>query len=127
MEQAWRVDRSRTGIRYRIDEKHPAVAAALGASGPALPLVKAMLRVVEETVPVQRVWLDTAENRETPRTGFSGEPPEKAAEVLAVLYRDMRGRLGMSAEAAKRALVSTEPFQNFPDLVAALPDGPIGE
>lgn len=127
VEQAWRVDRSRTGIRYRIDEKHPAVAAALDACGPALPLVKAMLRVVEETVPVQRVWLDTAENRETPRTGFSGEPPEEAAEVLAVLYRDMRGRLGMSAEAAKRSLVSTEPFQNFPDLVAALPDGPIGE
>ncbi len=86
-----------------------------------------MLRVVEETVPVQRVWLDTAENRETPRTGFAGEPPERVAEVLATLYRDMLGRRGMSVEAAKRALVSMEPFQNFPHLVAALPDEPIGE
>ncbi len=124
VEQAWRVDRSGTGIRYRIDAKHPAVAAALEAVGPALPLVKAMLRVVEETVPVQRVWLDTAENKEMPRTGFAGEPPERVAEVLVTLYGDMLGRRGMSPEAAKRALLATEPFQNWPDLVAALPDGP---
>ena len=121
VEQAWRVDRSGTGIRYRIDAKHPAVAAALAAAGPALPIVKAMLCVVEETVPVQRIWLDTAENRETPRTGFSGEPPERVVEVLATLYGDMLGRRGMSPEEAKRALLSTEPFQNWPELVAALP------
>jgi hypothetical protein len=87
-----------------------------------LPLVKAMLRIVEETVPVQRVWLDTAENKETPRTGFSGQPPENVAEVLATLYGDMIGRRGMSSDAAKRLLRSTEPFQNFPNLVTALPD-----
>src|SRR6266481_601037 len=32
--------------------------------------IRAMLRVIEETVPVQRIWLDTAEARETPRTCF---------------------------------------------------------
>jgi hypothetical protein len=33
------------------------------------------------------------------------------------------GRRGMSAEAAKRVLLATEPFQNFPTLVAALQSG----
>ena len=124
VEQAWRVERSRTGMRYRIDGKHPAVAAVLDAAGPLLPLVKAMLSVVEETVPVQRIWLDTAENRETPRTGFSGEPPEHVVSVLGTLFGDMVGRRGMSPAAAKRTLAGTEPFQNYPELVAALPDGP---
>jgi hypothetical protein len=123
VEQAWHAERFASGMRYRIDGKHPAVAAVLDGAGPLLPLVKAMLRVVEETVPVQRIWLDTAENKETPRTGFSGEPPENVLAVLAALFEDMVGRRGMSPALAKRTLCSTEPFQNYPDLVAGLPDG----
>lgn len=123
VEQAWRAEHSRSGMRYRIDGKHPAVAAVLDAAGPLLPLVKAMLSVVEETVPVQRIWLDTAENKETPRTGFVGEPPEHVISVLGTLFEDMVGRRGMSNTAAKRMLAGTEPFQNYPELVAALPDG----
>ena len=120
VEQAWRVERTKAGARYRIDEKHPAVAAVLDGSGEQLQLVRAMLRVVEETVPVQRIWLDTAENKETPRTGFAGEPPEAVAAVMKTLFTDMVGRRGMSAEAARRTLISTEPFQNFPALIATL-------
>ncbi len=124
MEQAWRTEHYRSGIRYRIDAKHPAVSAVLEAAGPLLPLVKAMLRVVEETVPVQRIWLDTVENKETPRTGFSGESPERVIDVLKTLYQDMTGRRDMSPALAKRTLSNTEPFQNYLDLVEALPDGP---
>lgn len=124
VEQAWRVEHSRSGMRYRIDGKHPAVAAVLESAGPLVPLVKAMLSVIEETVPVQRIWLDTAENRETPRTGFSGDSPEHVVSVLGTMFWDMIGRRGMSYAAAKRTLAGTEPFQKYPELVAALPDGP---
>jgi hypothetical protein len=122
IEQAWRADHSRSGVRYRIDQKHPAVEAVLTSSGSLQPLVTAMLRIIEETVPVQRVWLDTAENGETPRTGFSGEPPEQVATVLRVLFDDMVGRRGMSSADAKRALAKTDPFQKYVRLVDALPD-----
>lgn len=122
VEQAWRVEQTRSGTRYRIDEKHPAVAAVLEGSGSLLPLVKAMIRVIEETVPVQRIWLDTAEGRETPRTGFFGEPPEQVVEVLEALFGDMVSRRGMSARLAKKTLKTMEPFQNYPELIAALPE-----
>jgi hypothetical protein len=79
-----------------------------------------MLRVVQETVPVQRIWLDTVENKETPRTGFAGEPPEEVVSVLRTIYTDLVGRRGMSPEAAKRTLLATEPFQNFPALVESM-------
>jgi hypothetical protein len=124
VEQAWRVEHSRTGARYKIDEKHPVIAAVLDGAGPLLPMVKAMLRVVEETVPVQRIWLDTVENKETPRTGFAGEPPEKIVAVLNTIYADMIGRRGISSANAKKMLAVTEPFQNYPGLVAGLPDEP---
>ena len=120
IEQAWRVERVKDGVRYRIEESHPSVAAVLGSAGDLAPLVNAMLRVIEETVPVQRIWLDTAEQKETPRTGFAGEPPEAVVAVLDTLFADMIGRRGMSVEAAKRALLSTEPFQNYQGLVAGL-------
>lgn len=120
VEQAWRVEHSKSGVRYKIDEKHPAVSAVLDGAGALLPIVKAMLRVVEETVPVQRVWLDTAENKETPRTGFTGEPQENVLAVLNTIYEDMVGRRGMSPALAKKTLLVTEPFQNYPGLIAAL-------
>ena len=83
-------------------------------------MIKAMLRVIEESVPIQRIWLDTAENKDTPKTGFSGEPPDAVVTVLNTLFDDMIGRRGMSIEAAKCALLSTEPFQNYPALIAGL-------
>lgn len=125
IEQAWRIEHLRSGVRYRIDEGHPAVAAVMEACKDRKDLVSAMLRVVEETVPVQRIWLDTAENRDTPRTGFSGTPetaPNGVRAVLLTLFRDMIGRRGMSAEASVRTLSATDPFQNYPDLVASLPE-----
>ncbi|WP_431025473.1 ATP-binding protein [Halomonas sp. H5] len=123
VEQAWRVERLRDGVRYRIDDKHPTVAAVIEAVGDQANLVRAMLRVVEETVPVQRIWLDTAEHKDTPKTGFSGESeaaPEGVRTVLLTLYRDMIRRRGMSSEAAVRALLATDPFHNYPNLVASL-------
>lgn len=121
IEQAWTVERFKDGMRYRVDTAHPAVTAVFESAGPLLPLVKAMLRVVEETVPVQRIWLDTAENRETPMTGFEGEPPSEVVEILQTLFEDMTGRRCMSPAMAKKTLASTEPFQKYPSLVAALP------
>ena len=120
IEQAWRVDRMAAGVRYRIEESHPSVSAVLENAGPLVPLIKAMLRVIEETVPVQRIWLDTAENKETPRTGFDGEPNEAVIEVATVLFQDFIERKGLSAEEARTALSRTEPFQKYPKLIANL-------
>lgn len=120
--QAWRVDRFEGGIRYRIDQTHPAVVAVLEQAGSLAPELKAMLRIIEETVPVQRIWLDTAEGHETPRTGFSGETPAEVTRVLMTLYRAKILNKGMSPVEARRQLRQMQPFDNHPELIAALPD-----
>ncbi len=120
IEQAWRVDHTKAGIRYRIDESHPSVAAVLAGAGPLQPLIKSMLRVIEETVPVQRIWLDTAESKETPRTGFEGEPNSAVIEVARVLFDDLIERKGLSVEDARKSMARTEPFQKYPELIAKL-------
>ncbi len=120
--QAWRSEHFTGGVRYRIDTEHPAVRAVLDDAGILLPQIKAMLRVIEETVPVQRIWLDTAENKEAPRTGFAEETSEEVVSILQVLYRNMIQHKGMSSGLARERLLNSEPFQNYPELVAALPD-----
>lgn len=122
--QAWKAQNSLSGIRYRIDHQHPAVRAVLDDAGDLCARIRAMLRVIEETVPVQRIWLDTTEGRETPRTGFAGEPPSEVRAVLLVMYRNLVLHKGVMPELAREQLHHTEPFNSYPDLVAALPDNP---
>lgn len=124
IEHAWRVDHTKAGVRYRIDLKHPVVASVLELSGENDALIKAMLRVIEETVPIQRIWLDTAEQHDPPKAEFSGEPPEKVLEILKVLYQDLRVRKGMTSDAAARVLLATAPFQNYPALIEQLVSKP---
>jgi hypothetical protein len=117
---AWRVDHFKGGIRYRIDNSHPAVRAVLDDAGELAPAIRAMLRVIEETIPVQRIWLDTAEAKETPRTGFAGEPPSEVTSILDILFRNLVVRKGLSPDRAKEQLRRTDPFQAYPELVDAL-------
>lgn len=118
--QAWRANQSKSGVRYRVDEEHPAVRAVLDDAGSLLPQIKAMLRILEETIPVQKIWLDTAENKETPRTNFDGEAPSEVVSVLTIMFENLTYKKGFSAEDAKIKLLQTEPFNDYPQLVASL-------
>lgn len=116
----WQTAESKNGPRYRIDQAHPAVKGVFEAPGADLDAIRAMLRVIEETVPVQRIWLDSSESREVPQLGFQGEPDDGVRSVLRTLFENLVIRKGYSPEAAKAQLLRTEPFQNFPVLVAEL-------
>jgi hypothetical protein len=119
--QAWRAERFDGGLRYRIDLNHPVISEVLAEGGELGERIRAMLRVIEETVPVQRIWLDTTELRETPRTGFSGAPAADVNAVLSVVFRNMVVRKGVSCAEARSALKQMEPFSGYPELVDALP------
>lgn len=123
--QAWRAEHFTDGMRYRIDTNHPAIKSVIEGAGGLLPEIKTMIRIIEETVPVQRIWLDTAENKDTPHTGFSGEPSAAILEVLEVMYRNMVIKRGMAPQLAKQTLLCSEPFQDYPELIQSLPDQPV--
>jgi hypothetical protein len=120
IDEVWRVEHSKAGLRYRIQQSHPSVAALLENAEALQPLIKSMLRVIEETVPVQRIWLDTAEQKETPLSGFDGEPNAAVLEVARVLFDDLIERKGLTIEEARKSMARTEPFQKYPALVAML-------
>jgi hypothetical protein len=121
--QAWRTEHFKGGIRYRIDPEHPVIKSVLEDAGAIEPQIRAMLRIIEETIPVQRIWLDTTEARETPRTGFAGDP-SAVETVLSVVYGSMVLRKGIPPAQAKALLLNMNPFNNYPDLISKLPDKP---
>lgn len=122
--QAWRTEHTASGVRYRIDRSHPAIHSVLEDAGNLCDSLKAMLRVIEETVPVQRIWLDTTEGRETPRNNFEGAASSEVLSVLSVMYKNYIIRKGFSPSLAKERLMNTEPFNNYPDIIASLPENP---
>jgi hypothetical protein len=69
---------------------------------------------------VQRIWLDTAEAKDTPLIQFANTPSAEIIEAAQILFNSMVDRKGMSLELARASLLRTEPFHLFPDLVSAL-------
>jgi hypothetical protein len=98
------------------------VRNVLDDAGVLLPQIQAMLRVIEETVPIQRIWIDTAENKDTPRSGFDKTHSAEVNKILEIMYRSMIEKKGYSPSSARQQLRMTEPFHAFPSLVDALPD-----
>lgn len=116
----WQVRRSAQGTSYRIARDHDLVASVLGRAGPLKPDILALLRLVEETVPVQRIWLDTAEDKETPRTGFAGAPDAEVMETLRTMFEALVKYRGFSPAEARARLGRTSPFDKYPHLVSIL-------
>jgi hypothetical protein len=97
-------------MRYRISQDHPALQSVLEEAGPLLPRIHAMLRVIEETVPVQRICLDTTEGHDVPRTGFADEAPSEVVTVLRILFRNLVQKKGLSPHFAREQLIQRESF-----------------
>ena len=118
----WISENLSAGRRYRVDRQHPAVSSLTDEGGELGKRVEALLRVLEETIPVQRIWLEAAETGEHAKGGFTAEAEQSVREVLAVLFQNLVLRKGLAPEAARSQLLRTEPFDLHPELVASLPD-----
>ena len=118
--QVWETKNNSSGVRYQIAQSHPIVNSVIEQAGPLAQQIRAMLRLIEETVPVQRIWLDTAETKETPRIGFETAQGEEILNVLQIMYQTLVQQQGMSSELARTHLLNMEPFNNYPELIEQL-------
>lgn len=116
----WAARHSTKGISYRISRDHDLVAALLGRAGPMKADLISLLRLIEETVPVQRIWLDTAEQNETPKGDFVAAPSSEIAETLASMFEALVEFRGMDPDEARRRLARTPPFDQYPEIVAEI-------
>lgn len=116
---AWLSD-SAGDFRYRVNRDHPAIAALLAAQQPSRASIEGVFRLLESTLPLHRIWLDVADRPETPAATHVQLPPEDALRIA----RDLVGRLmsgqRLTLQAAVERLRHTEPFDQYPSILAAL-------
>ena len=116
--EVWQSIFSNGITKYRVNRDHPAVKAVLDSPLAIDDSVDTMLSVLESTIPVQRIWLDTIEERTAPQQTSQSEV-EKVRPMLEGLYRSLLRR-DYSPEDARQRLLRTEPFQAYPQLVSEL-------
>jgi len=115
----WQSVRRGYSNTYSINREHPLISGVLRKLGPLSEDVEAMLRVLEETVPVERIWLDVAEDPAGYAVPYEGLDP-------ALVWRDLRKTLdilqtgGYSRLNAIQYLERIEPFNRYPELITRL-------
>ncbi len=116
----WSTVRTASGTSYKVAREHALVASILDRAGPLKPDLLALFRVLEETLPVQRIWIDTAEEKETPRTGFADAQETELLEILRALFESLTQHSRLTAHEARARLLRTPPFGAHAKLVNTL-------
>jgi hypothetical protein len=101
---------------YLINRKHPVVAAALARVGVLAEQIKPMLRLIEETVPVQKIWLDTAESADEQAVPYEGYDDQTVLADIRIA-RDFLAQSITSKDALRTYLLATDPFRRYPALI----------
>jgi hypothetical protein len=112
----WAVHHSAKGNSYRISKQHDLVASILDRAGPLRSDILSLLSLIAETVPVQRIWLDTAEQTNVSRGGYAAALDE-IETTLTSLFEALVEFRGLSPDEARLRLSRTPPFDQHPDIV----------
>ena len=108
-------------IFYAVNQEHPLVKEVLNFPDIYRPAIRALLRLLEETVPVQQIWLDNSTEPEKETQPFDGTASEEILEVMVQIYHILR-KSGINEDQARDQILSMEPFQHFETLAKNLSD-----
>lgn len=104
---------------YRINREHPLLVGILNGKVNQSRLEQ-VLRVLESTVPLHRIWLDVAERPETPPPARQSIlSPEMQAIAKDLLERLEAGHHLTRKQAIER-LKLIDPFDQYPEILEAL-------
>jgi hypothetical protein len=115
-QRAWESQQRRGQRVYKINREHPLIAGAIQRLGPLSGTLEQVLRLIEETVPVERIWLDTAESANDHAIPYEGLDEETVKADIKATYQYLRKR-GQEAEIIRAYLLATSPFDRYPTLV----------
>lgn len=121
----WDKKLRRGKVFYSINQEHPLVKEALNLPDNYQSVIRGLLRLLEETVPVQQIWIDNSTEPDKQAQPFDCTPSEQVVEVMLQIYRALR-KSGMTQEQARDRILKMEPFQHFESLVKTLSDQLIG-
>jgi hypothetical protein len=106
---------------YQINREHPLIKRALSIPTEHCASVKALLRLLEETVPVEQIWLDKSDAPDDHGRPFESVRERDLIEVMNHVYVVLRQE-GFSPAEARRRISAMDAFADFPEIIASLSD-----
>jgi hypothetical protein len=114
----WEPQAKHDKMSYRVNREHPLVRGAVANAGDQSAL-NALLRMLEETIPLQHISIESAERPDVHPMPFEGASEKQIRDVIVQTYEVLRSA-GHSATEAKAKLQTLWPFELFPSLVASI-------
>ena len=115
----WAQKKRDNSISYVLNRDHEIIKAALSIPTEYRSNVKALLDLVERTIPVQQIVLDGYENPERQQDGDVGQLDGALVDAAQDLFLQYREN-GTTVEEAKLRILCLEPFFNHPEVIEAL-------
>lgn len=110
------------GRRFAINRAHPVIRGLLVDTPDAARALEIALKLVEESLPIEAIVLESREHPDTIRADpFS----ERGQEVLAMLRSAHAAMVsaGTDPDTALMALAAVEPFDSHPAMIAVMKEG----
>lgn len=102
---------------YRIDRTHP-LAERVRSACEDTEAFRAMLAMLEQTVPVQRIWLDMAEQPDMPAGPFEFSPDDELLDVAKAMFAALIENKGLTEDQAREHMRGLEVFGGLVDDLA---------
>ena len=106
-------------VSYAVNREHPLVQDALASDSIEPRQFRRILRLIEEYVPVQLIWVDMAEGDESQRQPFESVPDPEIQEMIRALYVALISS-GLTHEQAVGRLGTAEIIGNRFEVLEAL-------
>jgi hypothetical protein len=104
---------------YLIDRTNPLVQEAIRIVGESREVIDNLLEVIEETVPIQQIWLDTSEKPDSHMMPFEHKSKKEVRFIVYCAYGALLTK-GLTSEEAKDDLSRREEFSEYQDLIKSL-------
>ncbi|MEQ8842271.1 MAG: ATP-binding protein [Acidimicrobiales bacterium] len=119
IEPTWKARKQGGAYHYTINRKHPLVVQAESDDVDRRTSVRALIDLLEGTLPVERIAFDAYRDGESIGNPESATPSGDLLDA-ARAFIDKLVSAGTSLADAKAALLAVEPFSSYPDVVEAM-------
>jgi len=113
----WSTDVVHGVYRYSINRDYPLIKDILKNSGESGKKIAAAFRIIEETVPVPLIILNSSNHPDKIQKPFENAPSDDLKTVLGELWGSMTGS-GIPPDTIRKRLEHMEPFSDYPEYVA---------
>ncbi|WP_445005645.1 ATP-binding protein [Halomonas mongoliensis] len=117
--KVWMTRQTRGQNTYRLDRNHPVIKSFLERLGGRKNEAEAIFRLIEETVPVEQIWLDSAESPEMRSSPFGAASEDEVIEAATAYLNLLQGGTSVPTDELISEICDLECFSDHKEIIYA--------